>query len=137
MEPIGFNEDWTADVVRQMHKYRISNPQLAAACGYSAAYVSTVLNRADGSTGEETKKCVIDSLNWRIEVAKELNKQQLTECELVKKLADKYDRDPEVFTAVLGGSHPRKSLDGNEERAQIMDLILKALSEGLENEDKN
>lgn len=46
------NEDWTAHVVGQMHKYKISNRELAARCfdpttrkrGYSPAYLSTVLN---------------------------------------------------------------------------------------------
>lgn len=49
------NEDWTADVVGRMHKYRVSNSELAARCvyketgdgvvkSYSPAYLSTVLN---------------------------------------------------------------------------------------------
>lgn len=55
------NEDWTADVVRQMHKYRITNIQLAAACdtpreGYSAAYLSTVLNGRKVFENEEAKQ---------------------------------------------------------------------------------
>lgn len=44
MDPVAFNEDWTADVVGRMHKYRITNVQLAEACGYTPAYLSTVLN---------------------------------------------------------------------------------------------
>lgn len=43
MEAI-LNEDWTADVVGRMHRCRISNAQLAKESGYSAAYLSTVLN---------------------------------------------------------------------------------------------
>lgn len=38
------NEDWTADVVGRMHRFKIKNEQLAQECGYSAAYLSTVLN---------------------------------------------------------------------------------------------
>ncbi len=38
------NEEWTADVKGRMHRCRINNPQLAAECGYSPAYLSTVLN---------------------------------------------------------------------------------------------
>lgn len=38
------NEDWTAEVVGRMHRCRISNLQLAEECGYSAAYLSTVLS---------------------------------------------------------------------------------------------
>lgn len=41
---IVLNEDWTAYVVGEMHKYRIRNPELAAACNYHPAYLSTVLN---------------------------------------------------------------------------------------------
>ena len=38
------NEDWTAEVAGRMHKYRITNTQLATECGITAAYLSTVLN---------------------------------------------------------------------------------------------
>ena len=38
------NEDWTAHVVGQLHKYRIRNSELAQKCGISPAYLSTVLN---------------------------------------------------------------------------------------------
>lgn len=38
------NADWTADVVGRMHRCRIKNEQLAQECGYTAAYLSTVLN---------------------------------------------------------------------------------------------
>ena len=38
------NEDWTAYAVGQMHKYRISNTELAEACGYAPPYLSTVMN---------------------------------------------------------------------------------------------
>lgn len=38
------NEDWTAYVVGQLHKYKIRNSVLAERCGFSPAYLSTVLN---------------------------------------------------------------------------------------------
>lgn len=38
------NEDWTADVIGRMHRCKISNSQLAKECGYTPAYLSTVLN---------------------------------------------------------------------------------------------
>lgn len=38
------NEAWTADVVGRMHRYRITNVQLANECGYTATYLSLVLN---------------------------------------------------------------------------------------------
>ncbi len=49
------NADWTVDIVGQMHKYRITNAQLAQECdnsrgesygktGYTPAYLSAVLN---------------------------------------------------------------------------------------------
>lgn len=50
------NEDWTADVIGRMHKYRISNAQLANACGYSAAYLSTVLNGRKNFVRPENKE---------------------------------------------------------------------------------
>lgn len=50
------NEDWTADVKGRMHRCRISNPQLAAECGYSAAYLSTVLNGRKAFESEKSKE---------------------------------------------------------------------------------
>ena len=41
---IVLNEDWTANVVGQMHKFKIRNPELADKCGYHPSYLSTVLN---------------------------------------------------------------------------------------------
>lgn len=57
-----FNEDWTADVVGRMHKYRITNVQLAEACEYSPAYLSTVLNGKKTFESEETKKKTKDRI---------------------------------------------------------------------------
>lgn len=63
------NEDWTADVVGRMHRFRIKNEQLAQECEYSAAYLSTVLNgNKDLSEKgkEETKDRIFKALE-RIE----------------------------------------------------------------------
>lgn len=65
MDPVAFNEDWTADVVGRMHKYRISNVQLAKACKCSPAYLSTVLNGKkfrNEETKEKTKDRILDAL---------------------------------------------------------------------------
>lgn len=56
------NEDWTADVIGRMHKYRISNQRLAEACGYSAAYLSTVLNGRKTFESEEAKQRTTDKI---------------------------------------------------------------------------
>ena len=63
------NEDWTADIVGRMHRFKINNKQLARECGYSAAYLSTVLNgKKDLSdkVKEETKDRIFKALE-RIE----------------------------------------------------------------------
>ncbi len=54
MEAI-LNEAWTADVTGRMHRFRISNVQLAEECGYTAAYLSTVLNGRKTFESEEAK----------------------------------------------------------------------------------
>ena len=40
--------DWTSEVVGRMHAARITGQQPAAKCGYTAAYLSTVLNGKKG-----------------------------------------------------------------------------------------
>ena len=63
------NEDWTADVVGRMHRCRITNEQLARECGYSATYLSTVLNgkkELSDKGKESTKDTIIKALE-RIE----------------------------------------------------------------------
>lgn len=61
MEAI-FNEDWTADVIGRMHKFRITNVQLAAECGYTPAYLSTVLNGRKTFESEDTKQKTKDKI---------------------------------------------------------------------------
>lgn len=60
------NEDWTAEVAGQMHKYRISNIDLAEKCGYSPSYLSTVMNGnkafQDDYSAEKTKDRIQSSL---------------------------------------------------------------------------
>lgn len=63
------NEDWTAEIVGRMHRFKIRNEQLAQECGYTAAYLSTVLNgNKDLSEKgkEETKNRIFEALE-RIE----------------------------------------------------------------------
>ena len=62
------NEDWTAYVAGQMHKYRITNVELAGRCvykvdehggkiSYSPQYVSTVMNgKKEFETDEAAQK---------------------------------------------------------------------------------
>lgn len=56
------NEEWTADVKGRMHRYRISNPQLAAECGYNPAYLSTVLNGNKHFENDESKEQTKDRI---------------------------------------------------------------------------
>ncbi len=60
------NEDWTADVKGAMHKYRISNTELASACGYCATYLSTVLHGKkqfeSAESAEKTKTTILRAL---------------------------------------------------------------------------
>ena len=53
-------EEWTAEVTGRMHRARITGQQLAAECGYSAAYLSTVLNGKKGN--EDTKQRIFQAL---------------------------------------------------------------------------
>ena len=60
------NEDWTAYVVGEMHKYRVSNVDLAKECGYHHTYLSTVLNGnkefSGGEAAEKTKEHILAAL---------------------------------------------------------------------------
>ena len=53
-------ENWTADVVGRMHIAGITGQMLAQECGYTAPYLSTVLNGKRGT--EQTKECVLKAL---------------------------------------------------------------------------
>lgn len=53
-------DDWTAEVVGRMHTARITGQQLAEECGYSAAYLSTVLNGKKGN--DQTKERIFQAL---------------------------------------------------------------------------
>lgn len=72
------NEDWTAEIIGQMHKYRITGVQLAEECnnpygerydktGYSPAYLSQVLNGRKKFESEDakknTKRTIVAALN--------------------------------------------------------------------------
>lgn len=72
------NEDWTAHVAGQMHKYRITNVELAGRCvygvdkdgnkkTYSHQYVSTVMNGKkefeSDEAAQKTKECILSALD--------------------------------------------------------------------------
>ena len=50
------NEEWTADVVSRMHRYRISKKELASKCHYSLTYLSLVLNCVKEFSSEKAKE---------------------------------------------------------------------------------
>lgn len=54
-------EDWTAGVVGRMHVARITGQMLAKESGYSAAYVSEVLNNRRGT--DKTRQNILDALS--------------------------------------------------------------------------
>lgn len=54
------SENWTADAVGRMHVARITGQMLAKECGYSAAYVSEVLNNRRGT--DKTRQNILDGL---------------------------------------------------------------------------
>lgn len=62
-----FNEDWTADVVGRMHKYKISNDALADEAEYTPGYTSMVLNSrkefSSDKAKEETKTKILEALD--------------------------------------------------------------------------
>ena len=55
------NEDWTAEVVGTMHKYKIHVPDLAEKCGYHKTYLSTLLN-GNKKLSPEAKEKVKDRI---------------------------------------------------------------------------
>ena len=60
------NEDWTAYVAGEMHRFRIRNPELAEECGYHKTYLSTVLNGNKDFGSEEaaqkTRQHILNAL---------------------------------------------------------------------------
>ncbi len=60
------NEEWTADVIREMHRYRITRSELASKCHYSLTYLSLVLNCnkefSSEYAKEKTKKKILKCL---------------------------------------------------------------------------
>ena len=58
------SDNWTAEAVGRMHIARITGQMLAKESGYSAAYVSEVLNNRRGT--EKTKQNILDAL-FRLE----------------------------------------------------------------------
>lgn len=50
------NEEWTAEVVGRMHRYRITRAELASKCHYSQTYLSLVLNGIKEFSSEKAKE---------------------------------------------------------------------------------
>ena len=68
-----YNEDWTVDVVGRMHRLRITNLALAERSGYSAAYLSTVLNGGKQFESEDAKQRTKDRIIGALsEIEKEI-----------------------------------------------------------------
>ena len=70
----GWTEDWTAEVVGRMHSVRITGQQLAEECGYSAAYVSTILNGKKPAL-EQTKERIFQALERLEQAAQKTRKE--------------------------------------------------------------
>lgn len=50
------HENWTAYVIGRMHRYSITNSELAAECDYTPQYLSTVLNGKKRFKTEDAKE---------------------------------------------------------------------------------
>ena len=78
-----FNEDWSAEVIGQMHKYRITSIELAEACaeytdpadkatnrskaGISAPYLSQILNGRKDFKSPENKAATIHMIRTALD----------------------------------------------------------------------
>lgn len=69
-----FNEHWTVEVVGFMHKYRITNKELADKCGLAAPYISTVLNGKKVFASEKSKERLVKRI---FSALKELERERL------------------------------------------------------------
>lgn len=65
------NEEWTGIVVGKMHQWGITNTELAQKCGYTAQYISMLLNGKKTfqtkDAKEKTKNRVMGGLSEIIE----------------------------------------------------------------------
>lgn len=61
------HEPWTANVIGRMHRYGISQTELARKCGYAPQYVSSILNGKKEFSSEESKakvkRIIFEGLN--------------------------------------------------------------------------
>lgn len=81
MAPRKLNEEWTADIIGRMHRYRISKKELASKCHYSLTYLSLVLNcikefsseRAKNRTKTHILKCLSEIEN---DIEKEIQEEE-------------------------------------------------------------
>lgn len=49
------SEEWTAKVMYHLHYYKITSSELAMKCGYTASYISSVLNGKKEFKSEDSK----------------------------------------------------------------------------------
>lgn len=56
MRKVELRELWTAEVVGKMHRYGITQKQLAKRCWYTPSYISQVLNCKKEFSCEESKE---------------------------------------------------------------------------------
>lgn len=56
MRKVELRELWTAEVVGKMHRYGITQKQLAKRCMYTPSYISQVLNCKKEFASEESKQ---------------------------------------------------------------------------------
>ena len=50
------NDEWTANVVGRMHRYRIPKKELASKCHFTLTYLSLVLNGVKEFSSERAKE---------------------------------------------------------------------------------
>lgn len=74
MEKTDFNEHWTVEVVGMMHKYRITNKELADRCKLASPYISTVLNGKKEFSSQKAKDRLISKI---FSALKEIERERL------------------------------------------------------------
>lgn len=76
------NEEWSAEVVGRMHRYRITRAELASKCHYSLTYLSLVLNGmkefSSDKAKEKTKNKIINNLTLiENDILSEIRKEEV------------------------------------------------------------
>ena len=76
------NEEWTAEVVGRMHRYRITRAELASKCHYTQTYLSLVLNGVKEFSSEKAKE------KTKLKILKNL---ELIEADILKEIREEED----------------------------------------------